>query len=189
MTHTHNRHLNRTQSALCIVLLFLCLDVSFDNAYAQSAKNIEYRAKAAFIYNFLKFISYPESAFPSPHSPIIITIGSTPDIVSAFNTLKGKKIKGRPLIIEQYTTDARLKKSHVVFFSSEDEALLQKALPALQTENILTIGETDRCKKAGGIIHFYPEGTRLRFEINITAAERARLKISSELLRLAKITR
>lgn len=149
----------------------------------------EYRVKAAFIYNFIKYSTWPEGAFRNDEEPIILTVlGKDPfgGILDA--TMKGKQLDGRAIRIVRHAVLPETLRSHVVFYSGDATLRrgvldLTKALPAL------TIGEHTGDALAGALVGFYLESDKVRFEVNIGRVKEVRLEISSELLKLARIVK
>ena len=171
---------------------------------ADSEKSKEYQIKAAFIYNFLKFVDWPKDKNAETNKPIMIGIIGSQEFIDAFDFIKEKKMNDRDISIKYFAgyekqkdTDDRqwdkkmdaLKVCHVLMFCNSDSVSVQDSaqiVEALRGLPILTIGETDGFLESGGIINFVMEEEKVRFEINNTAARKARLDIRSKLLRLAK---
>jgi hypothetical protein len=148
----------------------------------------EYQVKAAFIYNFVQFVKWPKNAFSSDSDPITIgVVGGNPFGDALVRAVSGKVVGGRALVVRYFSDAHDLEACQVLFVNSSDEALMQAIHDKLKDKTMLSIGETDEFLSHGGIIRFYDQDNKVRFEINVDAAEAARLKISSKLLRLAKI--
>jgi hypothetical protein len=151
--------------------------------------NREYRIKAACIFKFIRFVDWPARALPETSPNLVVGVfGGTP-AETALDTLAGKSIKGKTLVVRQVTSAREAEGCHVVFISGEEREQAARVVEALQGNSVLTVGESPGFARRGGIINFTTEGNRLRFEINREAAERARLTISSQLLKLAKAVR
>jgi hypothetical protein len=149
-----------------------------------------YQVKAAFIYNFVQFVEWPASAFHSDSSPITIGILGDNLFGNALErAVQGKTVKGRSLAVRYFSRIDDLSPCQVLFVSSSDQNFLAALHDKLRDKNVLSIGESEQSIWAGGVIRFYDEDNKIRFEINLEAAGQARLKISSKLLRLAKISR
>ena len=159
--------------------VFLCV-----NSYAQGP--LEYEVKAAFLYNFAKFTEWPMEQ--DPGTPIVIgVLGEDPFGEVLEHTIRGKQVRGRALTIKRFRkVEDPLKSCHILFISSES-ATASRALKFLQGARVLTVGESRAFCSLGGTINFVLDHRRVRFEINVAAAERAGLKLSSKLLKLAKI--
>jgi hypothetical protein len=153
---------------------------------AADAPSREYVIKAAFIYNFLKFVDWPPA---SGGGPITIgVIGSNP-FGAALTQLNGKSVKGRTIAVRQLNTVAEAEGCQVLFIPASDADRQRQILEALKSSSVLTVGESKGFAQRGGIINFVVQDDRVRFEVNPSAAERARLSISSEMLKLAHIVK
>lgn len=156
--------------------------------FAQSKGPTEYEIKAAFLFNFAKFVEWPPSAFTDPKQPMgICVFGHDPFGHALEDTLSGKSIGNHPVTLGHARQLADLAGCHVVFVSSEDSPRLVGIANSLQGHNVLLVGETEGFASAGGAIQFVLDQNRVRFAINPDAASRAGLKISSKLLALATI--
>jgi len=157
---------------------------------AEESLPSEYQLKAAYLFNFAKFVEWPPEAFPEPTAPFTIGIlGEDPFDEDLERTVKGKAVAGRRLVIRHVKALAELKSCHIVFISrseSRKTGRWREIFKALGAACALTVSEADGFVEAGGMINFVTEGTRVRFQINDPAARRAGLKISSKLLNLAK---
>jgi hypothetical protein len=172
------------------------------NANDHTPQDREYHVKAAFLYNFIKFVDWPEAA----DSNDTITIGLIGDCPfgDAFEPIKTKKIREKAVVIRAHKSFEELKaksgddkgkaareiqalrKCHLLFICSSEKDNVGEVLDVVKDSCVLTVGEMDNFLEAGGIINFLMEEKKVRFEVNITAAEEAKLKIRSKLLRLAK---
>jgi hypothetical protein len=162
-------------------LLLSCLRCS-----AQPNQPSEYQIKAAFLFNFAKFVQWPASALPDPASPVVIGVLGRNDFGDALEqTLHGKSIDTHPVLLKVFHTVAEVTNCQVLFISTSEKGRLDKTLGGLQGMNVLTVGEMDEFISAGGMVNFVIQDNRIRFEINNDAAEKAGLKISSKLLSLA----
>jgi len=161
---------------------------SVPQADAQSEPPSEYQIKAAFLYNFAKFVEWPADTFADPHDPIVLGIVGEDPFGSVLDKIVlGKTVNGRGLMIKRLKPGPDLRKCHILFISSSEKKHLAPILESLQGSSVLTVGETDRFAQSGGVINFILEENKVRFEINSETAARARLKISSKLLALARI--
>jgi hypothetical protein len=156
---------------------------------AQSAAPLnEYAVKAAFLYNFAKFIEWPAGAFAAADSPVVIgVLGSDPFGALLDDTTRGERVDGRDIVVERLKWDDDLTRSHILFISPSEQRRLPQLIDRLHRSSVLTVGEDDEFVRHGGIIRFRTDDYRIRFAINVRSAERARLKISSKLLSLATI--
>lgn len=158
------------------------------NAQFTTAK--EHQLKAAFVFNFVKFVEWSGSRFQDANSPLIIAVaGQSPITAELVKAATGRKINGRELIIKNIETPEAARSAHVLFVSRGEDHRLDGWLAAVQGQSILSIGESDQFGAHGGMINFVLEGEQLRFDINVGSAEAVKLRISSELQKLAKTVR
>lgn len=159
-------------------------------AYGQSLAEREYQIKAAFLYNFLKFIDWPSEALPETSETITVcVISDDPVPAEALESIKGKTVKGKRLAIRQVADIRVVVDCHVLFVPASGARNLAQVMPGAQQTSLLTVGEMDRFLQTGGIINFVTERNKIRFEINLDNAQRARLKLASQLISLGKVVR
>jgi len=150
----------------------------------------EYQVKAVFLYNFAKFVEWPSHALAAPSDPIVLgVLGDDPFGQTLEETLHGKSANGHPIAIRRFKSEKQLKGCQIIFVSGSEKDRLRDIFRGLSNSDALTIGDTDGFAREGGIINFVLQENHVRFEVNIDAAERAHLKISSKLLSLAKVVR
>ncbi len=147
----------------------------------------EYQVKAAFIYNFTKFVEWPGEAFGSAGAPLrVCVLGDNLIGQELMRTVNGKKVNGHDLIVSSFSEPSLAKGCQVLFIGSAERARLAQVLQNLRGATVLTVGETGEFIRGGGIIRLLMEEGKVRFEVNLAASERARLKISAKLLSLAR---
>jgi hypothetical protein len=148
----------------------------------------EYQVKAAFLYNFAKFVQWPSESFQSSNDPIAICVlGQDPFGRSLEDTVAGRGIEGRSLVVRHISSVKQVAGCHVLFISSAENKRSLPMLAEIKTPGVLTIGDSGPSGADGVVINFKLEGGKVRFEINVEAAEREKLRISSRLLSLAHI--
>lgn len=176
---------NRHYTLLIIACAWLSLE-SFSRS-ADIETPSEYQLKAAVIFNFAKFIDWPETAFEKADSPFKLgIIGETPLEEELTQLVRDKKLGNRSFLVKQVKTASEIKTCHMLFISQTERKRLQEILKAAEFGPVLTISELDRFMQSGGMIHFLMEGNKVRFEINDAAARKAGLRISSKLLSLGR---
>ncbi len=160
-------------------------------AQASDSDSSEYLIKAGFIYNFAKFVEWPTVAFAQPDSPIVIGVLGTDPFGNLIDRIvENKKIGARGLVVKRVKWNADLKdlkECKILFVGASEKAHVDDLLQIVKSLPILTVGETPGFAERGGVIRFVLEDNRVRFEINVEAARRADLTISSRLLTLARI--
>jgi hypothetical protein len=146
----------------------------------------EAQVKAAYLYNFAKFIEWPADAFADTNSPIAIGVLTDRSFTDELErTVRNKTVDGRKLVVKFVKNLSESKSCQMLFVSADEKQPLRRILDAVQLSSVLTVGETEHFTENGGIINFVMDGKRVRFEINRAEARRARLKISPRLLKLA----
>jgi|SRR5579872_898766 len=159
-------------------------------SHADSDSDREYAVKAAYIYNFARFVDWPADAFPRPDAPFVIGIvGKDPFGSIIDHAVQGKSINGRPFVVRRLKLDQDLRQCHILFVSASEKDKIGRLLAAVGGAPILTVGETPGFACRGGIVNFRIERGTVRFEINPDTAKRVRLTISSRLLGLARIVK
>ena len=173
---------------LGLAFVLLCAGFIDRGIPSASAASGEYATKAAFLYNFARFIEWPESAFASQDAPLVVgVIGENP-FGDTLDKLRTQTIKNRKIEVKHFTQLAELTACHVLFISDSEEMRQTQILDALQGTSTLTIGDHLRQFGArGGMINFMLFQDTIRFTINVGAARRAGLEMSSQLLKLAAV--
>jgi hypothetical protein len=155
---------------------------------AQGQTADEYQVKAAYMYNFAKFVDWPAEAFDSPTHPIVFCVlGQTPMSRTLGEALAGKAVDQRSLEFRQLTDSKQAGKCQVLFIGTPDKKELRQALEEVKSHNVLTVGEVEGFTNEGGVIRFVLDGGRVRLEFNLEAADDAKLRISSKLLSLGTV--
>ena len=148
----------------------------------------EYKVKAAFLYNFAKFIEWPQESFTDLEQPFVICIlGEDPFGTVLERMLAGKKIRGRDFALKRFASINDFRACQILFIASSERRSLDGILPRVGGKPILTVSEVEGFAERGGMINFTMEELRVRFEVNVDALERKGLKANSQLLKLARI--
>lgn len=172
---------------IALLLGLLLLPAAAAAADAGPAPPAEYEVKAAFLYNFARFVEWPAGAGAMEDSFVITILGEDPFGGVLDDMLDGKVVDGRRVVVHRTHRADEVRDSRILFISDSEQPHLPAILKRLEGAATLTVGEMDRFAERGGVIRFRTERSRVRLEINLAVAERARLKISSELLKLARI--
>jgi hypothetical protein len=144
----------------------------------------EYQVKAAFLYNFAKFVEWPAQSMPDANSPLVIgVVGENPFGDALDQLTKGRRINGRAIVVKPIHSAAAARSAHILFFSAAEDGRFAGMRDGLGA--VLTVGESDAFSRRGGMINFVFEGEKIRFEINVGNAEAAGVKVSAQLQKLA----
>lgn len=177
---------NLIRAVVGLALLATFLPELFPTSAQQFGKS-QYRAKANFLAAFPKFIDWPSEAFPSQQAPINLCVfGDFNFGTSLAEITRGITIRGRRLEVRWERDQQLLRTCHILFVSHSEAKQYAKILKAIEGANVLTVGETPDFLARGGAIGFLLEEDRLEFEVNIGAATDAHLRISSNMLALAR---
>ncbi len=185
----------------------LLLQMSVSGAALRS----KYETKAGYLLNFAEFIEWPAGSFSHAKSPIILGVVGKDPFGPELDKLQGKTVNGRTLEVKRFKGAlefrgeetpgrrqddlpakqakklAEMKSCHILFITASEKNFLPQTLKPFRGASVLTVGETDSFAREGGIINFVDSENTVQLEINLAAAEQARLKISSKLLSLAKV--
>ena len=174
---------------LLVAIVALMAIISIAQARSDSSVD-EYEIKAAFLFNFANFVEWPSKTPANDNSTFIIGIcGDNPFGDSLNKTVSGKTVNGRKIEIKYFKSSRDLKPCHILFVSTSEDNHLAKISNAAKDWHMLTVGETSNFTRNGGIIGFLVEDKKIKFEINTANAKKAELKISSKLLKLAKVVK
>ena len=175
---------------LAKLVAFLCAATSLSGASPPPSRtNVsEYQIKAAFVYNFAKFVEWPGDTASSGGPTLIIGVLGDDLFGETLNdTVRGKTVNGRGLAVRRFSSLRRLEACQILFLGTSVADHVPEILSRIQGTAVLTVGEGERFAQEGGMIGFMTEDNKVRFAINAQSAERAGLKISSKLLALARI--
>jgi hypothetical protein len=164
----------------------LALALAVPAAIPAQAAN-EYEVKAAFLFNFTRFVDWPG---PSGSGPFCIGIEGADPFGSAMEeAVKGRSAGGHAIAVKHFKPGEESTVCEIVFISGMDARKMHAALGRLQHAAVLTVGEGAAFCHSGGVIAFEVEDNKVKLEINPDAAQRAHLQISSKLLSLATLVR
>jgi hypothetical protein len=181
---SHTRWRLRCAAALVAILSFVfCADPFLR---AQQPKASEFQVKAAYLYNFGRFVQWPdESGTDRTESFEICVLGADPFGQALDATLAGGTIGGKSVMAKRISKPQDVNSCRILFISSSEESHLKEDLAALDKTRVLTVSDIPRFSERGGMIGFISEGNRVRFDVNLDSAQGAGLTLSSELLRVA----
>ena len=192
--------------ALVLVVAVLPAVSRVGQARAGSASGREYQVKAAFLFNFIKFVDWPKEKAADSKGVITIGIIGKDPFGDAFGPIEGRQVKNCRVVVKRFKdfkeltrsagkdTDRlereikALRKCYVLFVCSSEKKQLKQIFESVEGRSVLTVGDVGGFLKAGGVINFVISEGKVRFEINATVAKQAKLKIRSQLLRLAERT-
>jgi hypothetical protein len=157
-------------------------------APSRAATPSEYQVKAVFLYNFSRFVEWPESAFADSTSPFVVGVfGFDPFGADLDEAVRGESVRGHPLVVRRVRNAAEAAGCQILFIHHSERDRLQEVLAAVDKRSILTVSDMESAAKVGVMIRFVTQSGRIRMRINPEAARAAQLIISSNLLRSAEI--
>lgn len=173
-------------SQVGFAILAAAIPLAFAGNGAQRAS--EYAVKAAFVYDFSKFVTWPDRAFKSPDSPVsICVLGDNPFGGALDRIVAGKTVSGRTFRVLYPASAVEARTCQIVFISRSEQQQLKAILSELAASSALTIGDAAGYAAQGVMINLFLKDDRVRFEINDEAAQKAGIDISSKLLSLARL--
>ena len=181
------REAPRRPRCSCLLLGVLALLLASAPPAGAESRYTEYQVKAAFLYNFAKFVEWPEDQVASAVPLVIAIVGRDPFGADLEAALAGKRLGERPIEIRRVRRARELEHAHVVFVSDSERTRVRTVLEKLAERGVLTVADFERFAERGGMIELFLDDNRVRFRINPEAAERAEIKLSANLLRHAEI--
>jgi hypothetical protein len=173
---------------LLLIVSLLAFAFHLSEARAQSSPSREYQLKAVFLFNFIQFVQWPDAVFPEPGTPIRIgVLGDDPFGQALDEAVRDETVRGHKLVVLRSRRLEDLQDCHLLFIGKSEARRIGEILALIDRRPVLTVGETDGFARNGGIIAFFSEGNKVRFEINPVSAQRQGLKLSSQLLGLGRI--
>jgi len=177
----------RLEASTWIWAVAFALSLSGQNLATQPVSQ-EYQIKAAFLYNFSRFVEWPKEAFQNAQSPLVIgIIGDDPFGSYLDDIVRGEKVASHPLVVRRFRRVDEIKTCHILFVSQSETNQMEQILANIKGRNILTVGDVEGFAQRGGVIRFVTESNKTRIRINVKAARTANLTISSKLLRVSEI--
>lgn len=171
--------------ALCAVAIGL-----FQPVAARAEITPEYKVKAVYLLNIVRFVKWPTNAFRAADSPLVIGIlGENPFDNELDRLMNGKIVGGRTVTVKRVAMVADAKACQVFFIPASERANLPLHLATLRNAPVLTIGESAEFLDDGGVIEFFVEQNKIRFNINQAQADAQGIQLDSQLLNLANTVR
>lgn len=177
----------RVLCAAAAVLAGLALLRPSLSAAAEAEKPTEYEVKSAFLFHFARLTEWPAAA--AAGDPFVVAVvGQDPFGPALERVLEGQSVHGRPLVLRRAATPESLPERPQILFIAAERAEAARILRHFRDQPVLTVGEMEGFGEMGGIVNFFVTGEgRIRFEINVRQAESKGLRMSSQVLKLARI--
>jgi hypothetical protein len=163
--------------------------VAIPTLYAEQPKPTAYQVQAAYLYNFGKFAQWPVATRAKAETFNVCVFGEDPfgPILNA--TVAGGTVDGKTVVAKRIVSAPDAVECRILFISLSEDKRLDKILEALNGAAVLTVSDMPRFAERGGMIQFILDENRVRFQVNLTAAQNAGLILSSQLLKLAALVR
>ena len=179
----------------CVVAMWAAIIASLawsiltpPNAVGETEDEKRYRIKVAYLANFASLIKWPEGSFNDSESPFVICHLGGSQTRALFDTAYADRmVKRHPIEVRHPSRTGDVLGCHLIMITAERSEQAGGFISAVAGKSILTIGETEGFALSGGVIGFYNDGSKIRFEVNLSAAKSANLRISSRLLQLARL--
>jgi hypothetical protein len=178
MNHTPHKNFLRTLALVWAL-------IAVPSLQAQGVKPTDYDVKAAYLYNFGRFVEWPSSVTTKSDVFNICILGQDPFGSALDHTFAGETISGKGIATKRISTPQEAVNCQILFMSSAEEGRLNKIIEAIDKGAVLTVSDMPQFSQRGGMIQFVLDGKKVRFEVNLTAVQRAGLTLSSELLKVA----
>jgi hypothetical protein len=150
----------------------------------------EYQVKALFLLNFTKYVEWPPTAFAASNTPVTIGVYGESKLSEALkNVVAGKSVGGRAIVVRQFENADDSSQCQILFVSDSEASRMRGILEKAGSLPILTVGEDEAFGRNGGIINFLLKNGSVRLEIDLAAARKAGLTISSRLLAVADVVK
>ena len=145
--------------------------------------------KAAFLYNFANFAEWPADVLAPGQRLSLCVVGDSAVADALERTIKGRGVDSHELTVEVVKADGPFPSCHLLYVSGLDKKGAARLLDSLKNKATFTVSDADQFAEMGGVAQLVLENGRMRFVVNVDAARRANLKISSKLLNLARIVK
>ncbi len=173
---------------VCVAVLFVAIlfpPAIYEDCVGQTPT--EYQVKAAYLFNFLKFVEWPGDLAVDPQAKWVIGIvGDSPVSFQLSRLFAGKNVMGRDVQVKQFQVADDLRACNILFIVASEKKHLPSILSSLHGFSVLTVADMDHFIESGGMVQFVEEDSHVRVSIDVGATSRAHLKVSSKLLALAR---
>jgi hypothetical protein len=143
--------------------------------------------KAAFLHNFVKFVEWPADVLAPAQQLLLCVVGDDAVAEALGQLIKGQAVEGHGLTMQILKTDGPIRSCHLLYVSGLDANRSRQLLAVLQGAPVLTVSNGNKFAESGGVFQLIVENDYMRFVVNVAAAHRVRLQLSSKLLSLATI--
>ena len=183
--------------AVCRALVLMgavnfILMAGISSAVAEDEMPADFQVKAAFLINFPKYVNWPDNAFAATNSPIVVAIFGDDNVANEVQNMigSGRAIGGHPVVLKRIAREEDISRDcHILFIGAAERQRIPAILEKIRGGKILTVSESDGFLDQDGIINLSRQGKKIRLQVNLTAAGKAQVKISSRLLVAADVVK
>jgi hypothetical protein len=174
--------------ATLLILGLLCAAAGFSRAAELQLS--EAQVKALFLYNFAKYVDWPDATFAQADAPIVIGVmGDSGFSDTLEKSVAGKRVGGRGIVVKSISEVGEDPACQILFVPASQKHRTDQVLTRLKGKPVLTVGETDEFLKSGGMINFFKKEGKVRLEIDLRPAREAKLHVNAKLLSVADVVR
>lgn len=173
-------------AVLTAFLMLVCMGIARAQAQEPTA---EYQLKAAFLYNFAKFVEWPAETFPTTSTPFTICALGNDPFGTSLDAIAGKTVKDRPLIVKRIRSITAVNGCQILYVSPHELPQATDLLRSLQKVPVLTVCDMDGCAETGLMLNMRMADNRVQLDMNLEAVQRTTLKVSSQLIKLTRIVK
>jgi len=174
-----------TKRKIIAALLFILLSAS--DTFGDTQRYTEYKIKAGYIYNFARFIKWPEKSFENNPNSFLLCLVEGDPFGNQFQKVEGKSITGRKLTVKRLKSNDNLKQCQILFIPAAEKAHMSSIIKSLDNSHVLTVGDIRNFHQIGGMVSLRKKGDQVKLEINLQATKRKELRINAKLLEIATI--
>jgi YfiR/HmsC-like len=157
---------------------------------AEEPQASEYQVKASILINLPKYVDWPPEAFARTNSPIVIAVlGETKVTGEIQKVMAGRTVNGREIVLKRLASGEESDVCHILFVPEVEQQRSPNVLARVRESGVLTVGESDDFLEHGGTINLARRAGKIALEVNLLAAEKARIKIGSKLLGVASVVK
>jgi len=172
--------------------LLMAMVVAIPAGAARADTAREYGVKAAYLFNFAKFVTWPDTSFPAAQDPIRICVLGRDDFGGTLDAVvKGKTVRGRKLEVQKLRgagdDDPLARSCHILFISASEQGREAVIFAAIEDRSIVTVGEVEGFATKGGMFNYVARGTKVKFQLNRSVAEARGVGVSARLIKLAEL--
>lgn len=185
----HSPWNRRARAALAVLAVVLLLVSSAATRAQAQEPSGEYALKAAFLYNFAKFVEWPAGTFADTTSPFMMcTLGHDP-FGASLDALAGKMVRERALVIKRIRSGGAVTGCQLLYVGPSELAQATDLLRSLRNTPVLTVCDADSCAEAGIMLNMRTAENRVHLDMNLEAVQQTPLKVSSQLIKLTHIVK